>query len=531
MERMINIRPTTGVYATYKRLTYKPWTAIAEFVDNSTQSYFDHEEELKNLDEFDKLHIEIIYENGKDDNDTLIIRDNAYGMEIEEFERAFTLDKTPRNTNGRNEFGMGLKTAACWFGAKWSVISSQLGSQYKYQAELDVDNLHESKQEEILMDIFEEEEKSHYTEIRIENLNKRITGSRTIGKVKDFLSSIYRQDIRSEKIELSYNGEILKFNEPRIYKEKLANGEEKEWKKDINFDIQHNGKQLKVEGFVAIRIPGSVKEAGFTLMRRGRAIVGGPEENYRPYEIFGDSNSYAYQRLFGELNMNNWPVTQAKDQFDWHSDGLEEKFIDKLKDLTKDYKNKAENIRVRDKVNTEDYMFSVKNNLGKTGAIRDIVVNAIEEKKLSESIDGKLDKKENIELNKQNEVDNLTVYESGDENLQIEGPEKYQIKLTYNYTQYDFEVELITENSFASWLLYEKIEENHYKVSLNMKHPFFEPLINNKEFGQVMVRMVIAIILAEIEASKISFDGRVATTDIRMKMNKIFEELSSNGGI
>ena len=49
MERMINIRPTTGVYATYKRLTYKPWTAIAEFVDNSTQSYFDHEEELKNL--------------------------------------------------------------------------------------------------------------------------------------------------------------------------------------------------------------------------------------------------------------------------------------------------------------------------------------------------------------------------------------------------------------------------------------------------------------------------------------------------
>lgn len=36
---------------------------------------------------------------------------------------------------------------------------SQLGSQYKYQAELDVDNLHESKQEEILMDIFEEEEK------------------------------------------------------------------------------------------------------------------------------------------------------------------------------------------------------------------------------------------------------------------------------------------------------------------------------------------------------------------------------------
>lgn len=191
-------------------------------------------------------------------------------------------------------------------------------------------------------------------------------------------------------------------------------------------------------------------------MRRGRAIVGGPEENYRPYEIFGDSNSYAYQRLFGELNMNNWPVTQAKDQFDWHSDGLEEKFIDTLKELTKDYRSKAENIRVRDRVNTEDYMSNVKNNLSKTGAISDIAVSAIEEKNLSETIDGESGKEENRELDKQNEVNDITACESGDESLQIEGPEKYQIKLTYNNTQYNFEVELITENSFASWLLYEK---------------------------------------------------------------------------
>ena len=519
MEKKINIRPTTGVYATYKRLTYKPWTAIAEFVDNSTQSYFDHVRELKKLNGFDKLHIEIIYESGKDGQDTLTIKDNAYGMEVEEFERAFMLDKVPKNTNGRNEFGMGLKTAACWFGTKWSVKSSQLNSKYGYQAELDVDNLHENKQDEITMDIFEEDESSHYTEIRIENLNKRITGSRTIAKVKDFLSSIYRQDIRNGEIIISYNSEILKFNEPNIYVEQLRVGGEKQWKKEFNFEIEHKDKQLKVEGFVAIRIPGSVKEAGFTLLRRGRAIVGGPEENYRPYEIFGDSNSYAYQRIFGEINMDNWPVTQAKDQFDWHSDGLEEKFIEVLKEIIKEYRSKAESIRVREKVNTEECMTNLKENLSKTGAISDINYNSVKEEE---------DKEETDKCDEENDY----IPNDGGENvnIHIEGPQKHEISFTYCDTHYKFKVELITENPSTSWLVYEKIEEDNYYVRLNIKHPFFKPLINNKEFSELMVRLVIAIILAEVEASKISFDGRVNTSDIRIKMNKILEELSSNGG-
>lgn len=526
MEKKINIRPTTGVYATYKRLTYSPWTAIAEFIDNSTQSYFDHSEELKKLEDFDKLHIEIIYTNGQNGDDSITIRDNAYGMEIEEFERAFTLDKAPKNIMGRNEFGMGLKTAACWFGAEWSVKSSQLNSVKGYKAELDVNNLHENKPEEILVNIFDESKNSHYTEIKIENLNRRITASRTIGKVKEFLSSIYRQDIRSEEIVISYNGEILNFCEPKIYKEKIDEKTEKEWKKSINFSIDNNGKKLDVEGFVAIRMPGSVKEAGFTLMRRGRVIVGGPEENYRPYELFGDSNSFAYQRLFGEFNMDNWPVTQAKDQFDWHSDGLEEKFIQKLKELTKDYRTKAENIRVREKVNTEDCMNNVKNNLSKTGAISNIDFSSIQE---DNSVNQ--DKKETIINSVSSQIEEEHIGNIEEQGLNIDGPEKYLMKFEYNNTKYVFEVKLITEDAFASWLLYEKIEENHYNVSLNMKHPFFKPLIDNKEFSHLMIRLVIAIILAEIEASKISFDGRVNTTDIRMRMNKILEELSSNGGI
>ena len=36
----------TEFIRSYKRMDYKPWHAIAEFVDNSTQSYRDHRDEI-----------------------------------------------------------------------------------------------------------------------------------------------------------------------------------------------------------------------------------------------------------------------------------------------------------------------------------------------------------------------------------------------------------------------------------------------------------------------------------------------------
>ena len=129
MAKKLNIRPTSGVYATYKRLSYQPWTAIAEFVDNSTQSFFDHKNELMSQKYAKGLRITIDYIEDKDNGDSIEIYDDAYGMEWPDFQRAVVLDRPPQKTTGRNEFGMGLKTAACWFGSIWSVESTQLGSR------------------------------------------------------------------------------------------------------------------------------------------------------------------------------------------------------------------------------------------------------------------------------------------------------------------------------------------------------------------------------------------------------------------
>ena len=92
MIEQIDITPSTGVYATYKRLSYKPWYAVAEFVDNSTQSYYDHKEELQSQEGFKKLYININYSL---ENDYLEITDTAFGMDFYDFKRALILDKPP----------------------------------------------------------------------------------------------------------------------------------------------------------------------------------------------------------------------------------------------------------------------------------------------------------------------------------------------------------------------------------------------------------------------------------------------------
>src|SRR5919107_1004321 len=136
----IDIRPPTSVYATFRRLSYEPWYAIAEFVDNSTQNYFDHEAELKAVysQEKQRLRVEVEYDSEKE---ILTVYDNAYGMEEEELTRALVLNSPPPNTSGRSEFGMGLKTAASWFGDCWTVESSQLGSSRKLTATIDLQKL------------------------------------------------------------------------------------------------------------------------------------------------------------------------------------------------------------------------------------------------------------------------------------------------------------------------------------------------------------------------------------------------------
>jgi hypothetical protein len=60
-------------------------------------------------------------------------------------------------------------------------------------------------------------------------------------------------------------------------------------------------------------------------------VQGSYDEKYRPYEVFGQSNSFEYQRIFGELHIDGAEVSHTKDNINLGE--YEEEFLDKLREV------------------------------------------------------------------------------------------------------------------------------------------------------------------------------------------------------
>lgn len=512
MSRSINIRPTTSVYATYKNIRYDPWTAIAEFVDNSTQSYYDNEKRLEATKYWDGLVIDIEYKKDKVNGDKLVIRDNAFGMDFNDFQRAIILDSPPRKRS-RSEFGMGLKTAACWFGKCWSVESVALGSGIKYKTTVDVDALSKYKNEEITVEEIPCSPKEHGTIITIWNLNRTLSGTQ-IGKTKDQLRGMYRTDLRSGKIKIYYNGNGLIYETPKILAETLPDGTEKVWRKDIDISFDFNGETKRVYGFIGLLDEGSTSGAGFTLIRYGRVIVGGYENGYRPEEIFEKSNSYVYQRLFGELNLDGWRVTQTKDAFDLYG-GLEDVLIENLLLVCQDYKKKAKEYRKRPKVSIDTGIESLVNKFSNAGIIDDVQVTSLADNT------GNTD--DSIQTNDLFNGENGSTSGSGaivsnNNDIEIEGENGKCITFSCNGEQYKFNFILKKDDPDTRWLNITK-NGDEYDIEWNIRHMFFKPYIDDANFLTIMEQFTFALALSEIEAMRLSVDGKIDPSSIRMKMN------------
>ena len=322
------IRPGVSILSVLRHLNYRPWYAVAEFVDNSLQSYLDHRAELTKL-EGSEFNLRVSIELDPRDDGVLRIRDNAAGIHEADYPRAFRPAEIPPDRHGMAEFGMGMKSAACWFAKSWTVRTSALGESIARTVHFDIHKIVDDKIEELSVKSEPANATDHYTEIILKGMH-RTPQTKTLAKIRQHLRCIYRVFTRKGVLLLEFDGEPLVHQEVQVLCApyyKTPSGEPVEWKKEIDFDF---GLGLRVHGFAALRATASTSEAGFALFRRDRLIMGSADEGYRPEAVFGKSNSYRYQRLFGELHLEGFEVTHTKDGFRWNEH--EDIFLDLLRE-------------------------------------------------------------------------------------------------------------------------------------------------------------------------------------------------------
>ena len=111
------------------------------------------------------------------------------------------------------------------------------------------------------------------------------------------------------------------------------------------------------------------------------------------------------------------------------------------------------------------------------------------------------------------------------EGIILEGSSAIKINLEYKKIKYVFDIKYEMNSPSSQWLTLNEIKNDYYELKINMKHPFFKPLIDNKEFITLMTKFVMAMVLAEIESIRMSNNDKIDFWAIRIGMNNILEEV------
>lgn len=503
----INIRPGVSILSVLKHLNYKPWFALAEFVDNSVQSYIDHQTDLEKLEGPDfKLQVSI--EIDPTENGKITVRDNAAGIFEQDYPRAFLPAAVPPDSTGLSEFGMGMKSAACWFAQKFIVRTGALGETVAREVFFDVTKIVQNSLEELSIKSDPKEPNIHFTTIVLSDLHKPLHG-KTVNKIKEHLESIYREFFRQGILELTFNGEMLSYAEPKIlnapyYKDE--SGPSIEWKKEINFDF---GGGQSVHGFAALRETGNTSSSGFALFRRSRVIQGSADEGYRPEYIFKKPNSFLYQRLYGELHLEGFDVSHTKDGFRWGEN--EYIFLELLEEhldaLPLPLLKQAEEYRVNPK----------------PGELKRAAQTAT--KQTAEAIERDMPQVIGSQLN--SPIDSST---PPAELMKVLSASHRVIELEINNKPWQITLELSIDPAIGEWVDISDLPNlsgGVWKVGIRMSliHPFMQQFSGaDPEKLEALLRVATAIVLAEVTARQSGVRG---ASTIRRNINQYLKEALS----
>jgi hypothetical protein len=332
--KRVEIRPGVGVLALLSSMNYKPWYALSELVDNALASFLTNRKRLAQKPYCqDYVTVKISFDRGAGE---IEVWDDAGGIAGIDVPRAFRPAEPPPDRSGLAQFGIGMKSAACWYSNHFVVMSTALGESVRRTVTFDVPEIVDGHIEELPIGLARASNEEHGTTLTMSQLNRPIPTGKTLGKVRQYLASIYRQYLRDGVLVLEVGEKSLAYEEPGILRARRWDDAEgsraKLWRKNLEISLP-SGK--KVTGWAALRAKGSTSEAGLALLFRRKVVVGagGPagdvEGLFRPQQIFGAPNSFVSQRLFGELDVSEMDVAHSKDAILWG--GEEEQFLDALR--------------------------------------------------------------------------------------------------------------------------------------------------------------------------------------------------------
>lgn len=286
------------MYGMFRNIPNTAWNALCEFIDNSIQACLD-----SGLNESYTVEITI-------DNNSITIFDNGPGFSDHDLNTGLEPARIPQDKDQLNEFGMGMKLAALYFGDRYYIETSD-GKGFQYELKFDLDEVVENELLEIPV-IEKTHDGNAYTRVTIDKLSSatKINVDLHLTQIISKLSEVYSFFIQTKKFNIKVNNIKLTVPEIPILNApwwKTENGEKRSWFRD--FQLQHGS--FGITGQVALRDPMNNSNRGFKLIRRGR-VVDGIQRDVKPHVIFGSPGSHLSKRLIGNIHLHGFGISFNK---------------------------------------------------------------------------------------------------------------------------------------------------------------------------------------------------------------------------
>jgi hypothetical protein len=522
-KEQVEIRPGVGLYALFPSLRYSPWVALGEMVDNSIQSYLEHKEELIQIHGAGyKLRVDINFSGGE--NPTIQLLDNAAGIFTKDIARAFTPAMPPTDKTGISQYGIGMKSSACWYSNYFTVRTRALNEPVIRTVIFDIKKI--INDEIYKLEIEKEPEsnpKIHGTRIVMRDLNQPIPTSGAASRLRSYLRSMYRDFLRTGELVLTINGEVQEpltngwLNSPYWPTDKGPNSENSfEWVKEFEIELneshasdKNEGPPPKIRGKIGILEKGDTKKAGLSLLWRRKVVQGAgnladsPDDLYRPGVIFGGANSFERQRIIGELDVSELKVTSFKDSVVWR-EGQEEEALKKIKEFLNG--DPAPLIKMARNFRATDTSKLSKARLRDSLAeVVETTTRALVDSDASDALGNDFENPFVDEIPEPPRTDETRV-------------EQGRIRLIPQFNS-DIILEVKDQGDDPSWLRVRQAADKKWVITINREHPFMNSFtVANPDAIDPVLRIALAIGIAEVQGMSSGFESagflRVAINDI-----------------